>query len=71
MGWFLQLLHWVVAVAPEYGKDWGKTRRPSSSVPDSSDDDPLPDKELELNPRVVNETTPPWPTWWLWMMTSH
>ena len=36
----------VVAVAPEFGQDRGKTRRPSPRAADSSDDDPLSDQEL-------------------------
>ena len=37
----------VIAVALEYGKDWGKARRPSPKVANSSDDNLLPDKELD------------------------
>ena len=29
------LLSWVIAVAPEHGKDWGKARQPSPQVVDS------------------------------------
>ena len=39
---------WVVAVVPKFGKDQGKTRRPSPSALSSSDDSLLPDKELDL-----------------------
>ena len=36
----------VVVVTPKFRQDWGKTRRPSPHAADSSDDDPLSDKEL-------------------------
>ena len=35
----------VIAVAPEFGQDREKTRRPSPCTADSSDDDPLSDQE--------------------------
>ena len=51
---------WVIAVAPKYGEDRGKARQPSLKAADSSDDEPLPDKEPDPKPkgRKRNYTSP-------------